>query len=294
MTPRLLLALLLTAFCAPLSAAPVVFAEKDGLITIEAEQFHKQTLDGKRAWHITSAAAGPKVEPDGDAAHTEGASGGAYIEALPDTRRSHDDKLVKGENFTDEPGAMAVLHYKIHVSTPGRYFVWARTFSTTSEDNGLHFGLDGKWPASGQRWQTVKKNGWHWDCRQRTAAVHAGVLMQLWLDIEKAGEHELLLSMREDGAEVDRIILAKSADFRPPGVDDRPDNSKGNTQPQNFPLNCACPTAAVPSSLTVNPGNGIRSPLRLIALHSRTRHAANNTGGTLAGGCEAKLTISTP
>jgi hypothetical protein len=111
---------------------------------------------------------------------------------------------------------MAVLEYPIEVKTAGRYYVWARTWSADSEDNGLHFGLDGEWPESGQRWQTVKKGAWHWDCKQRTDEVQMGVPMQLWLDIEKPGKHRLMLCMREDGAEVDQIRLTMSAENRVP------------------------------------------------------------------------------
>jgi hypothetical protein len=206
----------------PLPTAPPVFEERDGIVTIEAEHFHRQTLADKRAWHITSSPAVPAVKPDADPAHLAGASGGAYVECLPDTRQTHADTLIKGDNFSDEPGRMAVLHYRVRVTTPGRYYVWARVYSTGSEDNGLHFGLDGRWPASGARWQTTRKDGWHWDCRQRTAQVHVGVPMQSWLDIATPGEHELLLSMREDGTEVDQILLARSPAFRPPGVNYAP------------------------------------------------------------------------
>jgi hypothetical protein len=192
-------------------------AGQNCLVTVEAEAFHKQVLSDKRMWHVTKAET-PARDGDGDPNHAAGSSGGAYVEVLPDTRRSHDDKLIKGDNFTDEPGTMAVLSYKILVEQPGRYYVWVRIFSAGTEDNGLHFGLNGAWPKSGQRWQTTRKGAWHWDCRQRTEKVHVGVPMQLWLDIDKAGEHELLMAMREDGTEVDQIILAQSLDFRPPGV----------------------------------------------------------------------------
>jgi hypothetical protein len=186
----------------------VVSAQKPGTaenIRIEAESFTKQTLAEKRRWEIKS--------------ELPGASGGKYIQVLPDTRRSHDDKLIKGENFSDEPGVMAVLEFPFEAKEAGRYFVWARTFSSNTEDNGLHFGLNGAWPESGRRWQTVKKNGWHWDCKQRTANVHTGVPMQLWLDVEKPGQHTLLLSMREDGTAVDEIVLSNDAAWRPAGVD---------------------------------------------------------------------------
>lgn len=188
-----------------------------GPLTIEAESFLKQTRSDKRAWHVTSASSMPAVSPDGDPAHLEGVSGGAYIELLPDTRRSHDDKLINGENFTNKGGEMAVLSYPIKVETPGRHYIWVRAYSTNSEDNGLHFGLDGEWPESGARWQTLRKDGWNWDCAQRTEKNHAGEPMQLWLDIDKAGDHELLMSMREDGIEVDQIVLSNDADWRPAG-----------------------------------------------------------------------------
>ena len=193
--------------------------EKDDVITVEAESYAEQTLFETRRWQITAASNEPTIEPDGDPTHLEGASGGAYIEVLPDTRRSHEDKLINGENFTHQGGAMAVLSYPVKVSTPGRYYVWVRAYSTNSEDNGLHFGLNGEWPESGARWQTVRKDGWHWDCNQRTEEAHTGVPMQLWLDIETAGDHEILMSMREDGAEVDQIILARSPEYRPAGAE---------------------------------------------------------------------------
>lgn len=195
----------------PIAAPDLVFDEVGGIVAIEAEYFFKQTMTAKRAWHITSP------QHTTGAAHLADASGGAYVEVLPDTRATHEDKLIKGENFTDTPGEIAVLHFKINVTTPGRYFVWARSFSSGTEDNGFHIGLDGAWPASGQRWQTTQKNKWAWDCRQRTPEVHTGVPMQLCIDIGKPGTHEIAVAMREDGFELDKLVLARSAEFKPEG-----------------------------------------------------------------------------
>ena len=234
----------------PLAEAGVVFGEVSGLVAIEAEHFYKQTQADKRAWHITSSKSSPELKPDADPAHVAGASGGAYVEALPDTRRTHDDKLIKGENFSDTPGELAVLHYKIHVSQPGRYYVWVRAYSTGPEDNGLHLGLDGQWPASGQRWQTVAKNGWHWDCKQRTPEVHTGVPMQLFLDIEKPGNHELLVAMREDGFEFDKLVLAKARDFKPEGTGPAVQVAAGKS-PEPFPLLAAAAQDVAQSAVPV-------------------------------------------
>jgi hypothetical protein len=204
----------------PIVGPDLVFEERDGQVVVEAEHFHRQTLTGQRAWHLASARHTPTVTPDGDSPHLEGASGGAYLEILPDTRRTHDDPLLHGENFSNHPGRLGVLHYKVHFTHPGRYYVWARALSTGSEDNGLHVGLNGEWPTSGQRLQWCEgKNTWRWESKQRTEQVHCGEPHLIYLDIPAAGEHEIQFSMREDGFEFDKFILTKDREFvRPSGV----------------------------------------------------------------------------
>ncbi|MFK7817831.1 MAG: DUF5060 domain-containing protein [Planctomycetaceae bacterium] len=204
---------------APIVGDDIVFQEKDGFLAVEAEHFFKQEKTDKRAWYLTTTKSAPKLTPDADPEHSAGASGGAYLEILPDSRRNHDEKLIHGENFQNKPGLMAILHYKVHVETPGRYYIWARTHSTGTEDNGLHVGIDGTWPASGQRMQWTAKNQWFWDSKQRTNKVHTGVPGQLFLDIIEAGEHIISFSMREDGFEFDRWLMTSDKAFkRPAGV----------------------------------------------------------------------------
>ncbi len=202
----------------PTIDSSVVFAEIDGLVAIEAEHFSRQELTDKRAWYLTTADVTPDVSPDGDASHIAGASRGAYVELLPDTRRNHGDKLIAGENFSNEPGRMAVLTYPVHFATPGKYWLWARAFTTTTEDNGLHFGVDGTWPETAQRWQTVTKGKWHWESRQRTTDVHVGVPGLLTLDVPAAGLHTIHIAMREDGIALDRILLVNRQDYQPNGI----------------------------------------------------------------------------
>lgn len=199
---------------------PPVVVEKNGMVAVEAEAFFKQTATEKRAFHLTTVTKTPELKPDGDPSHAGGASGGAYLEILPDTRRTHKDKLVKGENFSPQPGKLAIVHYRVQFSTPGRYYVWVRAYSTGSEDNGLHVGMDGTWPESGQRMQWCKgKNTWRWDSMQRTAKKHCGVPHQIFLDVKKPGEHVIHFSMREDGFEFDKWLMTTDREFkRPEGV----------------------------------------------------------------------------
>jgi len=203
-----------------INADTTVFEEMNGLVAVEAEHVSVQMLSEKRKWYVTSATKKPNISPDGDESHEASASGGAYLEVLPDTRRNNSNKLIRGENFSNEPGKMAVLVYPVHFNTPGRYYVWVRAYSTGSEDNGLHVGLDGKWPESGQRLQWCEgKNTWRWESKQRTNEQHCGEPYKIYLDIENSGLHTIEFSMREDGFEFDKWLMTKDRDFaRPAGA----------------------------------------------------------------------------
>ena len=198
---RFTVLLLLTA---PALAAEIP-AERNGLLHVEGEAFDRQTLTDVRKWVRISSGS-----------HAVNAGGGAYVEVQPDTRTTHDDELIHGENFINEPGKMAVLEYDVEIATPGRYYVWVRAYSTGTEDNGIHVGLDGEWPESGQRMQWCEgKNVWTWASKQRTAEEHCGVPGLIFLDVDKPGRHTVMFSMREDGFEMDAWELAKDPGYKP-------------------------------------------------------------------------------
>lgn len=213
---KVITALLLLA-CIPIFSTAQVFEEKDGFLRVEAEAFSKQTATEIRKWYIMDSTT--QIDSglrDTDESHAESASGKKYIEILPDTRTNHQETLIKGENFSGDAGKLAVVHYKINIITPGRYYIWAKAFSTGSEDNGIHVGLNGKWPESGKRMQWCEgKNEWTWASKQRTKEVHCGVPGLIYLDIEKAGEHEIQFSMREDGFEMDEWLMTTDKNFDP-------------------------------------------------------------------------------
>jgi len=204
--------ILLTSAILYCSCSPIlVGTETDGYLMVEAETFVTQTADGVRRWHVFSEKKkAPAKLIDLDESHHATASGGAYVEALPDTRVTHDDRLIKGTNFSNEPGKMAILNYPVSFTSAGRYYVWVRLYSSGTEDNGLHAGLNGTWPESGRRMQWCEgKNQWTWESRQRTEAVHCGEPELIYLDIPSAGLHTISFSMREDGVEFDAFVLSK-------------------------------------------------------------------------------------
>lgn len=201
------------------AAGGPVHVEVGGLVAVEAEHFAAQEADGVRRWHLTTVESEPLVAADGDGSHAATASAGAYLEILPDTRRSHDDPLLPQTNFSNIPGSMGVLHYRVHFDNPGRYYVWVRAHSTGSEDNGIHVGIDGTWPESGLKMQWCEgKGAWRWESMQRTEAQHCGEPHRIYLDVPTPGVHTVSFSMREDGFEFDRWIMTRERDFpRPQG-----------------------------------------------------------------------------
>lgn len=195
---------LMLLFVLFLLASPDVFIETNGFLAIEAENYHAQEKDEIRKWQR-------KEDP--------AASGGAYLHLLPDTRVTHDDKLIPGENFSNKPGVLATLSYRVRFTTPGRYYVWVRAYSTGTEDNSIHVGLNGEWPESGQRIQFCEgKRQWWWESRQRTQQEHCGVPGMIYLDIPAPGEHTVRFSMREDGFRFDQFLLTTTPGLpRPQG-----------------------------------------------------------------------------
>jgi len=193
--------------------------EKDGLLVIEAEHFSTQHKDEKRRWVVFSKDSPVHSYPDSDENHYQNASNGKYIEILPDTRTNHFETLIRGENFSAKGGNVAILSYPVYINSPGKYYVWARAYSTGSEDNGIHFGINGEWPESAQRLQLCKgKHQWTWSSAQRIKTNHCGTPNTVYFEIERPGLHTIMLSMREDGFELDKIILTKDAKFVPVGI----------------------------------------------------------------------------
>ena len=188
--------------------AETAFTEKDGVLEIEAEDFHYNSKNGtNRAWIVKTA----KEKTD----QSKTASSNKYIEAFPDTRVTHDDVLITGDNFFPLPGVGGLVSYKINVNTAGRYYVWVSAYSKGTEDNGVHAGVNNTWPESGARMQWCNgKNKWTWSSAQRVPENHCGTPKTIFLDLEK-GESILSFSMREDGLKMDRIILTNDVNFSP-------------------------------------------------------------------------------
>jgi len=203
-----------------LAGDDLVHQEADGLVVIEAEHFTKQTRDQIRRWYLNSAQHTPAAKPDGDPVNVDGAGGGAYLEALPDTFVTDEDRAIDGINLGLHPGSVAVLGYKVIFSQPGRYYIWSRMRSDDEEDNTMNAGLNDEWPASAKCLQFQKHTKkWQWGNVIRDPKGPAYPRLLAWLDVPSAGVHTVMFSMREDGQCFDRFILTTNKDFaKPEGV----------------------------------------------------------------------------
>jgi hypothetical protein len=103
--------------------------------------FHAQKNSNKRTWHIVDEKHKKMVGNDHDSLEYKTASNKTFVELLPDTFVSHDDELILGVDFSNEPG-LSVLEYKVRFQTPGSYYVWVRAFVTGTENNGIGFAFD--------------------------------------------------------------------------------------------------------------------------------------------------------
>lgn len=176
-------------------------------VKVEAENFVSKHSD----WRVTSNGNTPNVRPDPDGSHASSASGRSYVELLPDTRVTHGDRLVSGGNFWNTGGTGPSLTYNVNIPEAGRYLVWVKAYSTGTEDNGIHVGVNNTNPASGQRMQWCSgKNKWTWSSAQRTSSNHCGVPRTIFLDFSFAGANRVTFSAREDGFEFDQFILLKT------------------------------------------------------------------------------------
>ncbi|TNJ47206.1 DUF5060 domain-containing protein [Tamlana fucoidanivorans] len=191
------------------------FEEQNGFLEVEAEDYHfNSNNESPRKWYLQSK--DNSVPFENTKEHSSSASGNAYIKALPDTRVTHKDPLIQGENFFPVPGTGGLVSYKVKINTPGQYYVWVRAYSSGPEDNGLHVGVDGTWPESGQRIQLCKgKHAWTWSSAQRVPKNHCGYPQTITLNFETPGEHIISFSMREDGFELDKWLLTQDKNVIP-------------------------------------------------------------------------------
>jgi len=160
--------------------------DPNNLLSIEAENFHAEANPG--TW---------QVRQDGKA------SNGSMV-TTPDVGLRY---------FQVDTVNSPRLDYQVNIATPGTYYVWVLGSSTTTSSDSVHIGLNGtQYQDSDRISRFITSDGSYiWSNYTMDSSVAT-------INIAKAGLHTLNLWLREDGFDVDKIVLTRSSQYKP--VDD--------------------------------------------------------------------------
>jgi immunoglobulin I-set domain protein/PA14 domain-containing protein/glycosyl hydrolase family 115/Big-like domain-containing protein len=167
---------------------PIVPSGAQNLAVFEAEDYDGNLSQGGSSWVFFTGIAGY--------------SGVGAMDSTPNTGRAVNEPA----HLTSAPR----LDYRINFSVPGTYYVWARGYGRSGNDDSAHIGLDG---ASGvnYNWRFA---GWgttySW---QRTVTASPARV-----DVPSAGVHTFNFWMREDGIIVDKFLLTTDSAYTPTGA----------------------------------------------------------------------------
>jgi hypothetical protein len=164
------------------------FDENDGKVIIEAEQYHFQAAG-------SGSASGAEWSLFSDSS----SSAGTALEAVPN------EGLNVGDS-TDGPQ----LIYKVDFHTTGTYYVWIRMNGSTKYDDSVHAGLDGTPATYGEYGMADTSGDWSW-----VSEVGGN---RVTVDVTSGGIHEVNVWMREDGTQIDQILLTTDENFAPSGT----------------------------------------------------------------------------
>ena len=200
-------ALLAASLTLPLHAENTVQTNDYVAVWFEAEEYDSKGI----RWVLTDANTG-QTEDDPDGNHSGSASGGKYLEVLPDYRVTEEDEFHPDGSLWDAFQGPELTFNSIEFPEAGRYYVHLRAYSTGSEDNGAHIGIAGDFPPQARRMQwCAGKHQWTWSSAQRDSggSGSCGREKTVYIDIPTPGSHEINIQAREDGFEVDRIVFIK-------------------------------------------------------------------------------------
>ncbi len=189
--------LYLFQFNPPLEKPLILQADaQEGLISIEAEDFDANVPQGAHRWEVVA---------------DTNASGGKKVQALPDNASSGhgmDRDFQTWDPVKDSPK----LDYRVRFTEPGKYYVWTRAQGVDHYANSYHVGVNGRPVESADRMENLSE-GYEWVWSNRTKDPEPATV-----EITDAGPATLNVWMREDGVELDKIVLVRSDDYAPDGL----------------------------------------------------------------------------
>ncbi|MEM8890154.1 MAG: PKD domain-containing protein, partial [Bacteroidota bacterium] len=162
----------------PPANGPLCFEEKNGAVVIEAENFSATSAGSGNA-----SANNWQKFTDINASNSEG------IRAVPN------NGVWTGLN-TNGPR----VDYRVLFETAGTYRVYIRTQGPTNQDDSYHIGLNGTAVSTNSGYGMGWTGNWGW-------AYFANDDNFVEVVVPSTGEHTFNIWMREDGVEIDKIVM---------------------------------------------------------------------------------------
>ncbi len=135
---------------------------------------------------------------DPDESHAAAASAGQYIELLPDALYDNHDVVPHAGCNWYVPEQSPRVYYRARFSEAGVYELWLRAMNSDTDSGDLHWGVAQR-PGEGEKYISrvgpERTGKWEW--------VRGGALSVV------QGEYWILLGGREDGFEVDKLVLSR-------------------------------------------------------------------------------------
>jgi len=179
----LMLSLILSvANAAPLRQDP----GPDGIVSVEAEHFDKNTTQDSYEWRFL--------------ADMPGFSGTGYMRNLPDDGGGRHSDYVEGSPRLD---------FETNFVKTGTHYVWVRGYRFGSNDECVHCGLDGPVSTSHHVKTGDPDFTWKW------TNTRTGGLGRATVEVNSTGLHTINVWMCEAGWGFDKIVLTTNPDYIP-------------------------------------------------------------------------------
>ena len=162
----------------------------DGLVSMEAENYHFEVPKGDHHWAIANVPS------------SKGASGDKMVQALPNSGTN-----LAGTEIENSPR----MDFDIDFVKTGTHYVWIRGWSSDSDDNSVHVGINGNMISTADKLEYPATSAWEW-----TKSTKDGADAEI--NIPSTGVNTLNIWMREDGTRLDKIVLTTSAGYVPSGT----------------------------------------------------------------------------
>ena len=163
------------------------------------EQFNKRPAAAVTVWR--EAESGGLTAPLVVRSDTK-ASGGRTV------------RVRSGANSIGSVPSKGRLRLSLSLPRAGSYRLWGRVIAPTNGDNSFWLRIDG---GAWRVWDGIELGrSWHWVDVHTTGTSEQTLLLNL-----TAGSHVIDLAYREDGAQLDRLLLTNVPSYVPGGLGDK-------------------------------------------------------------------------